>query len=144
MSFKVFDFMFLVDYNKKCLVGGVCMNKLITFIVPYAIIVSSYLTTLVDWSIKSEVLAIVVGCLISLWYICMHKTTGDRSTMTLLSLTLVLLIVGDILTALFYLNMLAVFIFTTVLHCFVLYSVSQNKPRYSYTYSYKDKKRRYF
>ena len=120
------------------------MNKIISFIIPYIIVAITFLTTLLESTVREEVLAIAVGCLISIWYIFVHKTEGTKPVLLLHTLTLILLIVSAVLAYFFYFKMLAALIFITIIQVFVLYTISQNKPRYSYTYSYKNNKRRYF
>ena len=122
------------------------MSLFITLIVPYVIALFSFVMTSVFIPYQDAVEALVIGCLIGLWFLNVKKVEGYKPVLLLLGVTLVLFVLLDGLCLMYDHVLLDIFVLCTILQCFVIYSVYKNRPRLSmsYKFSYKDSKRRYF
>ena len=127
-------------------VGGFCMSVFISLIIPYVIILLSFVLTSIQVAYQSIIETILIASLIGVWFIHISKTEGKKYVLYLLTLTLILLCFGDALCLMYEHVMSDVFVLCTVLELFAIGMISRHKPRISmtYRYSYKNKRRRYF
>lgn len=127
------------------------MNKVLTVILPYCIVVIN--TCLILFQVNDVMMleGFVVGLLSSIWFIIVHKTQGtkDMKYITLFNIVLFLFVM---IFALMNQHMtwisqaIPVLIYTLVIECFGFYILCKNKPTLSmtYHYSYKNSRRRFF
>lgn len=122
------------------------MSKYISIIVPYVIVLFTVVFNFLDIIYKDIILSALLGVLIGIWFLSNRKTEGTKSILVILWITLLLLIVGDVVSMLYFDTVLPVLVLCSILQIFVIYMISKNKPKLtmSYKYSFKNKKRRYF
>lgn len=122
------------------------MSKVLSIIIPYIMIIVAYVMSLIQWVFIGIIEAIVLGCLIGLWFLHARKTEGTKSTLVALCVTFVITIIVDIIASVYVPNILETLVLCSVLQLFALSMISKNKPRLTmtYKYSYKNKRRRYF
>lgn len=127
------------------------MNKTLGLVLPYVMILFSGVMDMVEITHRNVLEALVIGILLSVWFICLSKAEGTVLMKLGFVLSIVIYMVAILLGFIdknlkLLINLMPLLTLLTVLECMGLYFVCQNKPRstMTYRYSYKNKRRRYF
>lgn len=127
------------------------MKKILGILLPYFMVICIGCMSYVEISYKSMIEACIIGLLSGIWFICLQKTEGTAGVKRMIILSMVLFIVGIVSIVIInqYENLNSLFnllVYLLMMECAGYYIVSHNKPRFSmtYSYNYKNRRRRYF
>lgn len=127
------------------------MNKVVSFILPYMIVVIIACIHIFEVANSLLMDSFVLGILSGFWYLTIYKVAGTKRMKYLTLFNIVVFIAIIILNVLsiqikWMDQVLPTLIYLVIMECFGFYVLYQNKPRYSMTYkfSFKNKRRRYF
>ncbi len=127
------------------------MNKVVSFILPYMIVVIIACIHIFEVANSLLMDSFVLGILSGFWYLTIYKVEGTKRMKYLTLFNIVVFIAIIILSVLsiqikWMDQVLPTLIYLVIMECFGFYVLYQNKPRYSMTYkfSFKNKRRRYF
>ncbi|MCD8027260.1 MAG: hypothetical protein LUF02_01035 [Erysipelotrichaceae bacterium] len=124
------------------------MKKVFCILLPYVSAVVALVMHSMNYEYISTIGALILGALIGIWFYCIEGTDGTKVVIALSIITLILCIA--IVGAGFFIELFEPYTYEAALWCGAeligLYILFHNKPRQgmSYSYSYRNKKRRYF
>lgn len=127
------------------------MNKVISFIFPYMIVVIVASIHIFEIANSLIIASFVLGILSGFWYLTIYKVEGTKRmkylTLFNIAVFIAMIILNFLTVQIEWMNqVLPTLIYLVIMECFGFYVLCQNKPRYAMTYkfSFKNKKRRYF
>lgn len=127
------------------------MKKILGILLPYFMVICIACMSYVEISYKSMIEACIVGLLSGIWFVCLQKNEGTVRMKLGIVLSIVLFVVGIVLIVMTYQyeilkDLVNLLIYLIMIECAGFYIVSQNKPRFTmtYSYNYKNRRRRYF
>lgn len=127
------------------------MNKVISFILPYMIVVIVASIHIFEIANSLIVASFVLGILSGFWYLTIYKVEGTKRmkylTLFNIAVFIAMIILNFLTVQIKWMNQVfPTLIYLVIMECFGFYVLCQNKPRYTMTYkfSFKNKKRRYF
>ncbi|MCD7808077.1 MAG: hypothetical protein LUH02_01945 [Erysipelotrichaceae bacterium] len=124
------------------------MKRVLCILLPYVSAVVAILMQYVDFEYISIIEALVLGALIGIWFYCIGGCEGTRGMLVISVITL-LLCVGVVGCG-FFIELVEPYMYEAALwsgaELIGFYILMNNKPKQgmSYSYSYRNNKRRYF
>lgn len=136
-----------VNYNRRTF-GGDVMKKVFCILLPYVSTVMVLLMHSIEFEYISVTEALVLGVLIGIWFYCIEGTDGTRGMLTISVITLLLCI--GVVGVGFFIDLVEPYMYEAALwsgsELIGIFILMLHKPRQgmSYSYSYRNNKRRYF
>ena len=124
------------------------MKKVFGILLPYVSAVVVSLMQYVDFEYISTIEALMIGVLIGIWFYCIEGCDGTRGMLVISIITLLLCI--GVVGCGFFIELVEPYMYNAALwsggELIGLYILMNNKPKQgmSYSYSYRNNKRRYF
>lgn len=139
--------MIVVNYNRRTF-GGDVMKKILCILLPYVSAIFALCMQSINFEYISTIEALVLGALIGIWFYCIGGCEGTSGMIAISVVTLILCV--GVVGAGFFIELLDPYMYEAALwsgsELIGLYILLNNRPRQnmSYSFSYRNNKRRYF